>query len=176
VMALTNIASMNEEMREHIMEERGWQELRMLLASDNAMLQRAAIEGMTNLVMCGKTLERLKGAAGDQDIQFFLIFAQSDDLAAQTAATGALAMISGDEEIAKKIIGCTFTSTIERSDLKAGDELDKQQEQDPSSSKVQLRKTGLNIVKALTNNPSTNPEVMRRVEVIWKNLQSFQLV
>jgi hypothetical protein len=63
---------------------------------------------MTNLVMCELIQDRLRGDSGDQDIQYFIIFAQTDDVATQCAATGALAMLSQDPELAVKIARCSL--------------------------------------------------------------------
>jgi hypothetical protein len=55
---------------------------------------------MCNLVMSEAAQKRLRSPAGAQDIKLLVLFANTDDAATQVAATGALAMLSGDAVIA----------------------------------------------------------------------------
>lgn len=112
LMALTNLSSMGPDLRDKIMVEKGWTELTMLLASENYRVQRAAVECLTNLVMCEKAMERLHSPAGEQDIRFFLIFSQTSDVPTQCAATGALAMISSDPVLALKIASLRLAGPV----------------------------------------------------------------
>merc|ERR1719273_185747 len=153
-LSLTNIASIDDQIRNNIMDEKGWTDLQGLLASDNHDVQRAAIECLTNLVSCEKAMERLRGPAGDNDIRFFLIFARAiDDPKAQSAATGALAMVSYDKIIAKKIAECVLTSTVY-------DEDDEDDEEEPKGHEI--TRTGLEILEAVAADPKTNKDVITR--------------
>lgn len=104
LLALTNLASMNEMIRERLWNADAWYTLRMMLTSENWKVQVAALECQVNMIMCEKAVAKLASPSGNQDIQIFLAFARSGDLQGMTAACGALAMISHDEEIAKKMI------------------------------------------------------------------------
>eukprot|EP00475_Leptophrys_vorax_P021792 TRINITY_DN2960_c0_g1_i2.p1 TRINITY_DN2960_c0_g1~~TRINITY_DN2960_c0_g1_i2.p1 ORF type:complete len:411 (+),score=111.04 TRINITY_DN2960_c0_g1_i2:1636-2868(+) len=103
LLALTNITSANEGIRSTLWKEGAWYDLRMALTSENWKVQVAALEAQTNMVMCDEAIEKFRSDGGDQDIEIFLAFARSDDLQAVLAATGALAMISYDPIVGKKI-------------------------------------------------------------------------
>jgi len=89
-------------------------------------LKRAALQCLTNLVPCEIAMERLRSPElGPQDILLFLVFAQVEDVASQSAATGALAMMSDDPDIAQNIVNCKLNQkqpTEEEDDDKYSDE------------------------------------------------------
>jgi hypothetical protein len=103
LLALTNITSADDGIRTTLWKEGAWYDLRMALTSDNWKVQVAALEAQTNMVMCDEAIEKLRTAGGDQDIEIFLAFSRSEDVQAVLAATGALAMISYDPVVCKKI-------------------------------------------------------------------------
>jgi hypothetical protein len=111
-LGLTNIASMNSEVRNTIVMNGAWHELTHLLASENEQVgeseyfcilcrlilqlrqvQRAGIECLANLVMCDKSFEHLR-KDGMQDIKLFLMFSKAEDIKMKLAATGGLAMMT----------------------------------------------------------------------------------
>ncbi len=102
-MALTNLASSDDDARRKLMAEGAWGLMQQLLGSDNEQVQRAAVECLTNLITTEQAVKRLRSYAGHQDIKILVLFCGSEDVAAAQAASGALAMVSGDKEIAKKI-------------------------------------------------------------------------
>eukprot|EP00742_Colponemidia_sp_Colp-10_P010852 GILJ01011969.1.p1 GENE.GILJ01011969.1~~GILJ01011969.1.p1 ORF type:complete len:554 (+),score=88.39 GILJ01011969.1:338-1999(+) len=103
-MALTNIASANDEMKERIIAEHGWSDLQMLIFSDNVQLRRAGTEALTNLSTCESMLEKLASGKGTNDIKVFIAMSQSEDLATANAAAGALAMLTQIPEISSIIV------------------------------------------------------------------------
>lgn len=113
LLALTNLTSSNEDIRRTLWKEKAWYDLRMILTSENWKVQVAGLETQTNMVMCEEAIEHFISEAGDQDIQIFLAFCRSGDFQAVRAASGALAMISHVEEIAKKIINQKGVETIQ---------------------------------------------------------------
>merc|ERR1719424_904670 len=71
------------------------------------MVQRAGMEAMCNFTMAHECLERFADGMAELEIKLFCAFLLSDeDLAMQLASSGALAMLSRYEEIAKHIATC----------------------------------------------------------------------
>lgn len=56
VMALTNLAAAGEEMQARLMREGTWRRLQLLLAEENPLLCRAAVECLANLATCDDAL------------------------------------------------------------------------------------------------------------------------
>lgn len=73
-MALTNLASVGEDIQVKIVQDGGWNDLSNMLASDNVRVQCAAVECMTNLILCPPIVERLEKEEGDQDLKLLLMF------------------------------------------------------------------------------------------------------
>lgn len=57
VMALTNLAAAGPEMQARLMREGTWRRLQLLLAEENPLLCRAAVECLANLATCDDALE-----------------------------------------------------------------------------------------------------------------------
>jgi len=187
-LALTNLASLGEGVCERLVELGAWSAVTALLTTDNTMLQRAAVEAMTNMVMCESSLERLKSEGGQTDLQMFLLFAQSEDEATRCAATGALAMISADPDIAVRIARTQLVSqeTLEEADDEANEEVAEKKEgkgegkdesaspassPSPATKTKQHSRSGWLVLRALFEMPTLSPAVRARVNVAWKNIQ-----
>lgn len=108
-MALTNLASLGSEVRLRILQGEGWRLFRELLFSENKQVQRTGLEGMCNLTMEDKILERFVEKKMDLELKIFLAFCFLDEDEAEcdrgmtNAASGALAMLSEVPEIARLI-------------------------------------------------------------------------
>jgi hypothetical protein len=114
LLALTNLTSSSESIRRTLWKQDCWYELRMALTSENWKVQVAALEAQTNMVMCEEAVDHFRSEAGDQDIKIFLAFCRSEEFEAMRAASGALAMLSYDEEVAKKIAKLDSLPTLEK--------------------------------------------------------------
>jgi hypothetical protein len=181
-MALTNLASVGPNVQNAMMHHHTWPALRTMISSENPMCQRASIECMLNLAMCEPALELLSSEAGEQDLRFFLIFAQQDDdIPVQSAATGALAMLSGIEEILTKVLKLEFTTLVPVDDFKAQLNLDENVEQ------MEVIRSGLTVLRYLKQRSAgSSPAVQTlepldegvktRVDYIWNNAQQLDLI
>ncbi|XP_034935323.1 protein unc-45 homolog B [Chelonus insularis] len=92
LMALCNIASINDNVRKHILKEGAFAKIETYMYEDHLMLQRAATQVVNNLVMCE---EAIKFFEGENDrIKYLIILSSDEDLDTSLAASGALAMIT----------------------------------------------------------------------------------
>ena len=101
-MGLCNLATV-PELRARMVQCHGWRSLQMALTCDNPMVQRAAIEAMSNMVAEDEIVERFLDP-DSQDVKIFIGFCGSDDEKAQIAASGALATLAEIPECATAIL------------------------------------------------------------------------
>uniref|UniRef100_A0A7S2TMN9 Protein HGH1 homolog n=1 Tax=Lotharella oceanica TaxID=641309 RepID=A0A7S2TMN9_9EUKA len=127
-LGLTNIASVDADTRDTLVMHGAWSALTNLLASDNEQVQRVGVECMANLVMCERSIVRLRDS--EQDIKLFIMFAKAEDMRTKLAATGGLAMMTQDPDVAKAVakqngvkelqnikIGCRDVNVAARVDM-----------------------------------------------------------
>ncbi|XP_011306994.1 protein unc-45 homolog B [Fopius arisanus] len=92
LMALCNIAGVNDPIRKHILKEGGFPKIEAYMFEQHEMLQRAATQVINNLVMCEDTIKYFEG---DNDrIKYLVILSEDEDVDTSLAASGALAMIT----------------------------------------------------------------------------------
>eukprot|EP01049_Picozoa_sp_SAG25_P006105 SAG25_NODE_442_length_7969_cov_22.346203_5_plen_1031_part_00 len=97
-MALTNLASIDEPIRECMIKHGAFQNLQYLMTVDDERIMRAATECLCNLVACRGIVERLgrPGAAARNELKMFVVLsAEAADYETRRAAAGALATICG---------------------------------------------------------------------------------
>jgi hypothetical protein len=108
LLALTNLASLNEDdLMDRLLDAGAWGEVRSSLTVDNVQIQRAAVECLANMIVAPRVLERLSAPIKvddtGSDLHLFVLFARSGDLPTRCAASGALANIAFDAEIAQNL-------------------------------------------------------------------------
>ena len=103
-LGLTNLATV-PELRERIAQQHGWRTLQLALTCDNPMVQRAALECLSNLVAADGVVEQFTSPEAT-DLKIFVGFCSSDDPKAQIAASGGLATLAEVPEVAEAIIQC----------------------------------------------------------------------
>ncbi len=96
-MCLCNLATV-EELRDKIVKEKGWRSLEMALTSDNELVQRAAVEAMSNLVTHDEIADKFTVPTATAT-KVFVGFCGSDDIKTQIAASGGIATLAGVPEI-----------------------------------------------------------------------------
>ncbi|CAG8722081.1 10609_t:CDS:1, partial [Acaulospora colombiana] len=106
LMAVTNIASLGPEMANRLVRTPQLiGSVEGLLLDEHEMIRRAATELMCNLVMCDEGFERYvpnstpktTPAMVESRLQILLALADVEDFPTRRAASGALAILSGDE-------------------------------------------------------------------------------
>ena len=101
-MCLCNLATV-EELRDRIVREKGWRVLEMALTSDNELVQRAAVECMSNLVTNDEIAEKFVSPTSTAT-KVFVGFCGSHDVKTQLAASGGVATLSAVPEIAAAFV------------------------------------------------------------------------
>lgn len=96
MMALCNLASMNESTRQRIIKEQGMSKIETYMAEDHLMLQRAATQVMCNLV---QSPDVVKMHEGENDrVKFLSLLTMEEDEDTAMAASGALAYLTSVSE------------------------------------------------------------------------------
>ncbi|KAH8271223.1 hypothetical protein KR018_001620 [Drosophila ironensis] len=92
LMALTNLASMNESVRQRIIKEQGVSKIEFYLMEDHLYLTRAAAQCLCNLVMSEDVVKMFEG---DNDrVKFLALLCEDEDEETAMACAGALAMLT----------------------------------------------------------------------------------
>ncbi|GAB5592578.1 SWI5-dependent HO expression protein 4 [Umbelopsis nana] len=97
LMALTNLASMDENIRARICIEKGLPVIEGLQFSDNTMIRRAATELLCNMMFTGPVFEAYsdpKQPGAQAKIKLLLALSDVDDFETRRAASGALAILA----------------------------------------------------------------------------------
>ncbi|KAF2897166.1 hypothetical protein ILUMI_09010 [Ignelater luminosus] len=96
LMALCNIAQMDESGRQRILKEGGLSKVDHYLYEDHEMLRRAATQVITNLTMSPDVVEIYEG---DNDkMKYLVILCAEEDLETSLAASGAVAILTGTSQ------------------------------------------------------------------------------
>jgi len=91
-MALTNLASMNESVRQRIIKEQGLSKIEYYLMEDHLYLTRAAAQCLCNLVMSEDVVKKFEG--NNDRVKFLALLCEDEDEETATACAGALAMLT----------------------------------------------------------------------------------
>jgi len=102
-MALTNLATVNVEAKQKIVNAKGISAFEYAQYSDNLMVRRAATEALNNLI---PTEEVIEWICKPEKLKLWLMFAQAYDEDAPTACAsiGALANLSSDERFPEALM------------------------------------------------------------------------
>ena len=105
LLALTNLASLEDETRDVILRL-SWEEVENLLLSSNVLVQRASTELVCNLMASPQCVTKFADGSkrAASRLHILLGLADMDDLATRRAAAGALAMLSEWDAAAKAIV------------------------------------------------------------------------
>ncbi|XP_797752.4 protein unc-45 homolog B [Strongylocentrotus purpuratus] len=101
LMALTNLASMNDAVRTRIIKETGFSQVENYMLEDHDMIKQAATECMCNLVLNERAFNL---HLGDNDrVKLLMLYTGEEDPGLVKAASGTLAILSSHEEVCDKI-------------------------------------------------------------------------
>lgn len=98
LMALCNIAGINDAVRKRILEEGGLQKIENYMYEEHEMLRRAATQCITNMVMCEETIKFFEKE--NDRVKYLVILCEEEDVDTSMAAAGALAMVTSFSKIA----------------------------------------------------------------------------
>ncbi|XP_055902574.1 protein unc-45 homolog B [Eupeodes corollae] len=92
LMALTNLAAMNESVRKRIIKEQGLSKIEFYLMEDHVYLVRAAAQCVCNLIMSPEVVE-MHEKENDR-VKFLCLLCEEEDEDTAKATSGALAMLT----------------------------------------------------------------------------------
>jgi hypothetical protein len=105
LMALTNLASVDDRVRHLIEHAEGMSIFENLQLSNNDMVQRAATEMVCNMTFCDPVFERYSDPSKSQNrIRLLMILSDHEDPATRRAASGALAILANSPSTCKMIL------------------------------------------------------------------------
>lgn len=96
LMALCNLASMNESTRQRIIKEQGISKVETYMAEDHLMLQRAATQVMCNMVQSPEVV-KMHEKENDR-VKFLALLTMEEDEETALASSGALAYLTAVSE------------------------------------------------------------------------------
>lgn len=103
LMALCNLAGVNETTRTRIIKEGGVQKVESYMYEEHQMLRRAATQVMTNLILSPDVVKMFEGKNDKCKLLFLLCLEEDEDTA--KAAAGGLAMLtSASKKCCKKVL------------------------------------------------------------------------
>ncbi len=119
LLSVTNLAGFDDETKNRIVAEQGLSVLSYTMFSDHEMVRRAATEAMSNLVPHTDVMRYLRQP---DKLKVFVAFASDFDLNYECAraASGCLAMITGDEEIARQFCKMSNSRSMVEAVLSSG--------------------------------------------------------
>ncbi|XP_012529737.1 protein unc-45 homolog B [Monomorium pharaonis] len=92
LMALCNLAGINDSLRKRILKEGGFQKVEAYMYEDHYMLKRASTEVINNLIMCDDVIQYFEQE--NDRIKYLVILCQDEDEVTCKAAAGGLAMLT----------------------------------------------------------------------------------
>lgn len=97
LMALCNLAQMNETVRQRILKEGGLQKIEVYLMEDHLLLCRAAAQVICNLVLSDDVVKMFEGQ--NDRVKFLALLCQEEDEETASAVSGALAILTSCSKI-----------------------------------------------------------------------------
>ncbi|KAJ1332617.1 hypothetical protein BSLG_008246 [Batrachochytrium salamandrivorans] len=100
LMALTNIASVNDDVRARIIASDGIRAMENLQFLDHVMVRRAATEALCNMMYHPQVMEMYTSPGSSPRLKVMVALSDSEDFATRRAASGALAVLSSHPDAA----------------------------------------------------------------------------
>ncbi|KAJ3080083.1 hypothetical protein HK102_003310 [Quaeritorhiza haematococci] len=196
LMALTNLASMDDTVRTRIIQAKGLKAMEMLQFSDNEMIRRAATEALCNMMYEPSVFKSYaEGASASSRLRIFIALSDVEDFETRRAASGALAILSSSDEVCEVIAAEWDTSSELAPSADPADDDDEKRKDGGDAKKegsdttkettVVLRNSGaspqtqqtattthrgMEVVMSLISSDEKNPEILHRGVEIIKNL------
>ncbi|KAK5902486.1 hypothetical protein CesoFtcFv8_007732 [Champsocephalus esox] len=107
LMALTNLAGINERLRQKIIKEKAVAKIEGYMFEEHDLVRAAATECMCNLVLSTE-VQKLYLATGNDRLKLLVLYSGEDDERLRKAAAGTLAMLTSEQpELCARIPGTT---------------------------------------------------------------------
>lgn len=105
LMALCNLAGMNETTRNRILKEGGLSKIEQYMFEDHVMLQRAATQCICNLLQSEEVVKTYEG--NNDKCKFLYLLCQEEDVDTVMAAAGALCILTSVSKVCcRKLLDC----------------------------------------------------------------------
>ncbi|KYM75847.1 Protein unc-45 like protein A [Atta colombica] len=102
LMALCNLAGVNDSVRKRILKEGGFQKIEAYMYEDHDMLRRASTQVINNLIICEDVIRYFEHE--NDRVKYLVILCEDEDEDTSIAAAGALAMLtSASEKACEKV-------------------------------------------------------------------------
>lgn len=111
LMALTNLAGVNDDIRRRIWKEGGVPLMESLMFEEHELIRRAATEALSNMIPLQEVHERFYHDDIER-VKLWTLFSGEDDPALALAASGGVAQLSHDPKICDKIMQVKSTMEI----------------------------------------------------------------
>jgi Tfp pilus assembly protein PilF len=111
LMALTNLASMDDDVRQRINREGAVRLMEGLMFEEEEMIRRAATEALCNMIQLDEVHQRFYGDDLER-VKLWTLFSGEDDEALARAASGGLAQLSHDPKICQQIMDVKSATEI----------------------------------------------------------------
>ena len=122
LMALTNLASLSDDVRSRICKEGALPLIETLMFEEHELIRRAATEAMSNLLPLEEVHKRFYGDDVER-VKLWTLFSGESDADLAKAASGGLAQLSHDPKICEKIMEVKAAPEILK-ELLTGDNAD----------------------------------------------------
>ncbi|XP_048589916.1 protein unc-45 homolog A isoform X3 [Nematostella vectensis] len=109
LMALTNLAQLNDDVRKRIVKEKGIPDIEMLMFDQDEDLKRASTECMCNMILCEEVFKLYeKVDSPTERVKLLTVYSGEEDFGLQRAASGGLAMLTASEIVCNQVakVGC----------------------------------------------------------------------
>ena len=122
LMALTNLASMNNDVRRRIVKEGGVSLMESLMFEEHELIRRAATEALCNMICLEEVAARFQRSDDIERVKLWTLFAGEEDEKLATAASGGLCLLSRDPVICQQILAVKSALEIMKELVTSGSE------------------------------------------------------
>ena len=104
LMAITNLASMNDDVRRRILKEGGVSLMESLMFEEHELIRRAATEALCNMIGLEEVAKRFHRSDDIERVKLWTLFSGEEDERLAIAASGGLSLLSRDPKVCEQII------------------------------------------------------------------------
>lgn len=122
LMALTNLASMNDDVRRRILKEGGVRHMESLMFEEHELIRRAATEALCNMICLPEVATRFHRNDDIERVKLWTLFSGEEDEKLAIAASGGLSILSRDPKICEQILAVKSALEILKELVTSGSE------------------------------------------------------
>lgn len=111
LLALTNLAGMSDDVRQHIVKEQGVRLMESLMFEEHDLIRRASTEALCNMIQMPEVHERFLNDDIER-VKLWTLFSGEEDFELARAASGGLAQLTHDPRICTKVMEVKSATTI----------------------------------------------------------------